>query len=337
MEKISPKEIVSSIHQIGALPQTLAAVLKAVDDPNTGAKEIAKAISTDVSLTTLVLKMVNSAHYNRSRRVSKISEAVTVMGVNSLKILALSSSVFSIVGGQDLAEKFNIKRISRHFIEVASIAKSIAEVVDSGDQEEAFIGGILHDVGILIMILHFRDEYEEVLNEMSRSGKGLIEAERKLLGCTHCDVGAELVESWRLPTKLTFAVQNHHDCDSAGIIQEDSTFNNIIALADRLTLGPFEDYYPEVEQNIEFIQEISKTLKIKENDLNKIMKESIVQSIKLAQYLELEVGDLIDILSDANKKLAEMYISLEKIYLEKEELLKKSGQSQAQTQPVGVS
>lgn len=334
MDNISPKEIVSSIHQIGALPQTLAAVLKAVDDPNTGAKEIAKAISTDVSLTTLVLKMVNSVHYNRTRRVSKISEAVTVMGVNSLKVLALSSSVFGLIDGKDHTEKFNIKRICRHFIEVASIARSIAEVIKSGDLEEAFVGGILHDVGILIMILHFKDEYEAAFDEMNRSGKGLIEAEMKIFGCTHCDVGAELIESWKLPTKLAFAVQNHHDCDNAGIIPEDSAFNNIIALADRITLGPFEDYYPDVEQNIEFIHEISKMLKIKEDDLNRIRKESIVQSIKLAQYLELEVGDLIDILSDANKKLAEMYISLERIYLEKEKLRKIN--SQVQPQPVKV-
>lgn len=334
MENISPKEIVSSIHQIGALPQTLAAVLKVVDNPNTGAREIAQAISTDVSLTTLVLKMVNSAHYNRARRVSKISEAVTVMGVNSLKVLALSSSVFSLVGGKELDEKFNIKKISRHFIEVASIARSIAEVIESADQEEAFVGGILHDVGILIMILHFEEKYGDALEEMNSSGKGLVQAEKKIFGCTHCDVGAELIESWKLPTKLAFAVQNHHECDNAGIIQKDSTFNNIIALADRITLGPFEDYYPDVEQNIEFIHEISKNLKLKEGDLNRIRKESIVQSIKLAQYLDLEIGDLIEILSDANKKLAEMYISLERIYLEKEELRKKTVGTQ--TEPVKI-
>jgi HD-like signal output (HDOD) protein len=107
--------------------------------------------------------MVNSAHYNRARRVSKISEAVTVMGVNNLKVLALSSSVFSLVGGKNLTETFNIKRISRHFIEVASIAQSIAEVVESCDHEEAFIGGILHDVGILVMILHFNEKYVNVI------------------------------------------------------------------------------------------------------------------------------------------------------------------------------
>lgn len=334
MNNIDPKEIVESIHQIGALPQTLAAVLKVVDDPDAGAKDIANIISTDVSLTTLVLKMVNSAYYNRSRRVAKISEAVAVMGINSLKVLALSSSVFSLIGGQDLMERFNVKKISRHFIEVASIARSIAEAIGSEDLEEAFVGGILHDVGILIMILFFKEKYSDVLKEMSRSGHGLLEAEKKLLGCTHCDVGAELIESWKLPSKLAFAVQNHHDFDNAGIIPEDSKFNNIIALADRLTLGPFEDYYPDIEQNIKTIQELAGSLNIKENDLNRIRRDSIVNSIKLAEYLGLEIGDLIETLSDANKKLAEMYISLERIYLEKEELVRQVDSKLAE--PAGV-
>jgi putative nucleotidyltransferase with HDIG domain len=322
---ISPKEIVSRIHQIGALPQTLAAVLKVVDNPNAGAKDIAQAISTDVSLTTLVLKMVNSAHYNRSRRVARISEAVTVMGVNSLKVLALSSSVFSMVAGQQLVEIFNIKKISRHFIEVASTARSIAEVIGSEDQEEAFVGGILHDVGILVMILSFKEEYSKVFVEMNQSGKDLLGAEKKLFGCTHCDIGAELIESWKLPPRLAFAAQNHHDCDTAGIIPKDSRFSNIIALADRLTLGPFDNYYPDIEDNIRHIHNLSQNLKIREGNLNKIRKESIVQSIKLAEYLGLEIGDLLGTLADANRKLADMYLSLEKLYMEREELLKNAG------------
>jgi len=334
MNNFSPKEIVSSIHQIGALPQTLAAVLKAVDNPSAGAKDIAQSISTDVSLTSLVLKMVNSAHYNRSRRVAKISEAVTVMGVNSLKVLALSSSVFSMVGGQQLMEIFNIKKISRHFIEVASTARSIAEVIGSKDQEEAFVCGILHDVGILVMILCFKEQYSKVFIEMNHSGKGLCDAEKKLFGCTHCDVGAELIESWKLPPRLAFAVQNHHDCDNTGIIPEDSRFNNIISLADRLTLGPFDNYYPDIEENIKYIHNLSQNLNIKDSDLNRIRKESIVQSIKLAEYLGLEIGDLLDTLADANKKLADMYLSLEKLYVEREDLLKKAGIFKVE--PVGV-
>ena len=334
MEVTNPKEIVAGIHQIGSLPQTLAAVLKVVDDPNAGAKEIAATISADVSLTTLVLKMVNSAHYGRNRRVGKISEAVAVMGINSLKVLALSSSVFSLIAGEELVEKFNIKKISRHLIEVASTSRKIAEAINYGDQEEAFVAGVLHDVGILVMILYFKEDYARVFEEMRTSLLGLMDAEKKLFGCTHCDVGAELIESWKLPTRLAFVVQNHHDADNAGIIPDDSMLNNIVALADRLTLGPFNDYYPDIEQNIRFISDLSKYLNIRQDDLNKIREESIINSIKLAEYLELDVGDLIEILSDANKKLAEMYISLEKMYLERDNLLKRL--RNAQLEPAEV-
>ena len=97
MNSLSPKDIVAGISQIGSLPQSLAAVLEVINNPNSGAKEIAEVISQDVSLTTRVLKLVNSANYGCGRKISRISEAVTLVGVNSIKVVALSSTVFGII------------------------------------------------------------------------------------------------------------------------------------------------------------------------------------------------------------------------------------------------
>jgi putative nucleotidyltransferase with HDIG domain len=264
--------------------------------------------------------MVNSANYGRRTRVSRISEAVTVMGLNSIKVLTLSSSVFSMISGQELAEKFNIKLISRHLIETASIARSIAEKIEYPEPEEAFVAGILHDVGIVLMVLYYKERYCDLLAELKASDKGILENERELFGFTHCDIGAELIESWKLPTRLVFVVQNHHTTDNTGIIPEDSTLNNLVALADRMTLGPFEGYYPDAEENIMFMRDISSRLNIGSQELNKIRKESIVESVKLAEYLELDTGDLLEIVTEANSKLAELYMSMEKIYLQKRDL-----------------
>jgi len=323
MSNISPKKIVASIHEIGSLPQTLAAVLQVINDPNSGAKDIADVISKDLSLTTRVLKMVNSANYGRRTRVSRISEAVTVMGLNSIKVLTLSSSVFGMISGKELAEKFNIKLISRHLIETASIARSLAEKINYPDPEEAFVAGILHDVGIVLMVLYFKEKYCDLLGELRTGGRGILESEKELFGFTHCDIGAELIESWKLPTRLAFVVQNHHVTDNAGIIPEDSTLNNLVALSDRMTLGPFEGYYPDAEENIKFMRDVASRLKINSDELNKIRRESIVQSVKLAEYLELDTGDLLEIVIEANSKLAELYNSMEKIYLQKQDLERK--------------
>ncbi len=320
MNTDSPKKIVSSIHEIGSLPQSLAAVLKALNNPASGMNEIAGVISKDVSLTTRVLKMVNSAQYGRHHKVSKVSEAVKVMGLNSIKMLTLSSSVFGMIPDKELADRCDIKRIWRHLIETATTARRIADETGYADKEEAFVAGILHDLGIIIMLLYYKEKYLDVIDTMKAERKCLTDVEKENFAFTHCDIGAEMVNSWKLPPQLAFVVGNHHRFDHKGLMPEDAELNNIIALADRLTLGPFDEYYPEVEENILFIRSACAKLNLNIQTANNIRKDSIHQAIELAQYLELDVGEIINILTEANERLAELYFSLENLYLERQQV-----------------
>ena len=265
-----------------------------------------------------------------------MSEAVTLMGINSLKVLVLSSSVLNLMGRKELAERQTIKRLCRHMIEVAATARKIAENCDSGDPEESFVGGMLHDVGIIVMILFFKEKYFDLIGNINAQKLGFLKAEKEVFGCDHCEVGEQLIEGWKLPQKFSHIARNHHNPDAPRIIPADATLNDIIALADRITLGAFEDNVPDIEADIEFIQAVSKRLGLDNDSLNNIRKESIVQSIKLAEYLELDTGDLIDIVSEANNKLAELYMSLEKIYLEKQDLQKQLETVPAKTEPAPV-
>jgi len=320
VSSLSPRDIVAGISQIGSLPQALAAVLEVINNPQSGARDIADVISRDVSLTTRVLKLVNSANYGCGRKVSRISEAVTLMGVNSIKVVALSSSVFGMISGREVAEKQSIKRISRHLIEVAVISRGIALDIGYKEPEEAFVAGIIHDVGIIIMMLYFREKYYDIIPELNIRRKGIIATEKEIFGFDHGQVGAELIESWKLPPRLSFTVRQHHTVDTARVIDDEAFLNDLVAVADRLTLGPFEGYYPDPEENIQCIHSIAARLKIGLEDLSRIRKDAIKESIDMSKYLELDTGDLIDILADANGKLAEMFISLEKVYLKKCEL-----------------
>ncbi|MCX6826788.1 MAG: HDOD domain-containing protein [candidate division Zixibacteria bacterium] len=314
------KDVISRISEIGSLPQTLAAVLKTLNNQMSGAEEVAEVISKDVSLTFRVLRMVNSAQFGRRRKVTKISEAVVLMGLNSIKMLTLSSSVFGMVNDPELLRRCNIKRICRHLIETAINARSIAIETKYKEPEEAFVGGILHDIGIILMLLYFREKYLQVLDRMKADQKGITQAEKDVFGLTHGEVGAEIINSWSLPPKLAFVVENHHSPNATSMIPEEIELNNIIALADHLSLGPFDDYFPNVEENIEFVQLVGRKLNLNNTATNKIRRDSIPESIKLAEYLELDIGDILDILSEANNRLAELYFSLEKLYLEKQKL-----------------
>ncbi len=296
----------------------LAAVLKILNNPAAGADGIADVIAKDVSLTTRVLKMVNSAQYSRSRKVTRVSEAVVVMGLNSIKMLTLSSSVFGMIPDKELTERCDIKRIWRHLIETATGARRIAEETGYRDPEEAFVAGILHDLGIIIMLLYFKEKYLDAVDIMKNNKAGLIAAEKDAFGFTHCEVGMEMVNAWKLPPKLAFVVGHHHRFDHIGLMPGDAELNNIIALADRMILGPFDEYYPNVEENITLIRSACQKLDLDSKTANSIRKDSIHQAIELAQYLELDVGEIIDILTEANERLAELYFSLEKLYLDRQ-------------------
>lgn len=322
MSSPTPKDIISNICEIGSLPQSLASILKVLDDSSADADKIAKVISKDVSLTVRVLKMVNSAQYSRTRKVSKISEAVAVMGLNSIKILTLSSSVFGMMPDSDLMQKCDLKRIWRHLIETAINARNIAEELEYREPEEAFVAGILHDLGIIIMLLYYKDEYITVIEKLKKQKIGLTKLERVTFGFTHCDIGAEMVEAWKLPQKLVYVIQNHHTIGGPCIVEDDSKLNDIVTLADRLTSGPFDEYFPDIEENIRSIYEIQKVLMLSPEATNKIRKTSTRQALTLAEYLELDVGEILDILAEANERMAELYFSLEKVYIEKQDINK---------------
>jgi putative nucleotidyltransferase with HDIG domain len=320
MNSPSPKEIVSNICDIGSLPQSLASILKIMDDPDSEVNKIAEVISRDVSLTARVLKMVNSAHYNRSRKVTKISEAITVIGLNSIKMLTLSSTVFGMIPDKGLLEKCDLKRIWRHLIETAINAKNIAEEVSYRESEEAFIAGVLHDIGIILLLMHFKGDYLDIIEKMKEDKCGLIAAEREAFGFTHCDLGAEMIEIWKLPSKLVYVIQNHHTTGGLCIVEDDSTLNDIVMLADRLTAGPFDEYFPDVEENIKSIYNTQKKLNLSSEATNKIRKKSTCQALMLAEYLDLDVGEIKSLLAEANERMAGLYFSLEKMYIEKQNI-----------------
>ena len=119
-------------------------------------------------------------------------------------------------------------------------------------------------------------------------------------------------------------MQNHHNINAPCPIESESRLNEIIALADHLTQGPFDDYYPDLEDNIRFIQAVCKNLEMDSEKTHKIRKESLTQTIQLAEYLEIDVGNVLEIMAEANTQLAEMYFELERLYLDKTDIESKT-------------
>ncbi|MDI6726438.1 MAG: HDOD domain-containing protein [Smithellaceae bacterium] len=196
----------SKIENIGALPTipgTLKMVSAIIEKPRVTLEEIGRFVSNDPALTTRVLKMVNSAAFGFRGRISSVPHAIMLLGINVVKGLLLGISVFEIM------EKV-MKGLWKHSLGCAVAARAIAEKKGLNDQEEIYAAGLLHDLGKVLLILLFQQQYEAAMNEVTAKNITIAEAETQFFSDTHPAVGMWLAEKWHFPGNLVEVIAFHH-------------------------------------------------------------------------------------------------------------------------------
>lgn len=182
--------------------------MRLVSDPQCSLSAVAQAISADPPLAFKTLRLVNAAYYGLRQKVSTIEHAVILLGIKVVKNLAFTASVFDVMKGS--AESF-----FRHSISTGLVMRALADVQRGkpGVQapEEAFVCGLLHDIGKVIMREFLPKEYAEVVRMCTDKRVLWHEAEREIIGVDHAQLGARLAEKWKLPDVLAQAVAGHHD------------------------------------------------------------------------------------------------------------------------------
>ncbi len=195
------------IKKIDALP-TLPGVVKKlsamVESPDISADQIAGIISKDQVLSARLLKLVNSAFYGFSGRISSISHAFVLLGFNVVKGLAISTSVFDMM-------KENLGDLWRHSLACSTVAGQIAKAVGEQESEEVAVAGLLHDIGKVAVWAKFPDEMSELMARARNEEKSLAELEKELLGMNHAEIAELLSTQWNLPESLVEPITCHHD------------------------------------------------------------------------------------------------------------------------------
>ncbi|GAG36994.1 unnamed protein product, partial [marine sediment metagenome] len=148
--------------------------------------------------------------FGLSGRVKTVSHAIVVLGFREIRNLALGVTVFALRFGRDRSSPLDHTDFWRHTLAVASAARMIATCISLPDPEEAYIAGLIHDIGKLVLVEHFPNEYTEALWKASAEACSLNEAEQSVLSIDHAEVGRKLCEHWKLPESLTLAVGSHH-------------------------------------------------------------------------------------------------------------------------------
>ncbi|MBW1959067.1 MAG: HDOD domain-containing protein [Deltaproteobacteria bacterium] len=205
------KRLVSRIESLPSLPSLYTQVVELIQSPNSSIKKIGEVISKDLAMTAKILQLVNSAFFGIPRQISNPAQAVGLLGLDTVKALVLTIGIFSKFEQKQLAH-FGIETLWNHSIKTGAIAKKVAdkESADKHLSDNAFMAGLLHDVGKLVLVANVPDKYEEVIETIKDQNITLNQAEQLVFGATHADVGAYLTGLWGLPDAIVEAVAFHH-------------------------------------------------------------------------------------------------------------------------------
>jgi HD-like signal output (HDOD) protein len=250
MEKDTILKVIQAyVHKMPALPVTVAKVLEITNNPKTSPADLNQIISLDPVLMGKVMRLINSAYYSLPNQITSLVRAIIMLGINTVKNLALSTAVLGTLGRASDFQALNMEGFWRHSISVGVTAKLVAtrKNVDPKLREEYFIGGLLHDIGKIPLNNKLATEYVQAISNTDREHTPLYRSEEDIMLVNHAMVGKLIIENWRLGENLSDAVCFHHNLDEYSGTHRDLVITVAIAnlFSNTYELGFSGDRYPE--------------------------------------------------------------------------------------------
>ncbi|HOI54423.1 MAG TPA: GGDEF domain-containing protein [Phycisphaerae bacterium] len=211
----TPAEIVAQCQNLPTIPAIALEVLRLSREENIDLKEIAGVIARDVALSGRILSVVNSAYYGLPRKVSTIGQAVVMLGMASVKTLALGFSLADTITSRGTAAG-DLTSFWRRSLHMAVAARTFAARKIPILREEAFTAGLLADVGVMAMHDAFKRDYADLCAAPGCSHAGIVAVERERFGVDHQQLSLAMTEAWHLPELLTLPIGHHHDSETVG-------------------------------------------------------------------------------------------------------------------------
>ena len=197
---------IAEVNELFTLPDVIVKINTMIRSSKTSATDIATAIAADMTLSAKVLKLVNSAFYGFSRRITSINYAIVILGFNAIRNLVMS--VFMAGKCKNSVRNFNAVEFWRYSINCAVATDYIASLVNYPQRDDAFMAGLMNKIGIVVMNQYRPDELGDVIDKCQDEDILLLEAEKRLLGYDHYSLGAGLLDRWNLPEEITEVCRN---------------------------------------------------------------------------------------------------------------------------------
>jgi HD-like signal output (HDOD) protein len=278
---------VKEISHIATLPEVTLKIISLVEDPDSTAQDLNKVISSDPALGARILKVVNSAFYGLPGQIGSTNRAIVLLGLNAVKNIAIAASLAKLFRGGQISESFNARDLWTHSIAVAAGTRMLAAKVGLGLPDEAFLAGLIHDIGIIVEIQVRRLKFVEALEKKQKEpGLTLRQAEQAVLGANHEQFGSGLCKLWKFPSNFAYVAGFHHR--PLELAPKLRTLTSLVHLADVLASKLGLGYTGSVE-TLEFNPEVLKELELSQpeldqvgNDMPTAMKEAMTMLMENA-------------------------------------------------------
>jgi len=208
-ERPALNQKIGTLKNLPTLPHILLKVINICNDSEGDFRELSGLLETDPSLSIKILKMVNSPYYGLSKKVETILQAVTILGTNAIRNIAVCTSVHEVFD-RHKDSSFNLKAFWWHSLKCAVLAKLITQTGEEVSADEAFLSGLIHDIGRLVLWSNFGEQYARLLDACADKGQPPLEMEAELIA-NHCEIGAWLLQRWNFGPFMVDAVLYHHE------------------------------------------------------------------------------------------------------------------------------
>ena len=268
-------------NKLPSLPHVLVKLLQACRDENICFDSLSDIISQDATLTTKVIKAANSPVFGRARHLSSLKHTLMFLGFDTIKSIAITASIKQFFSAYNNEKTYFLKNFWYHSLNCATISRSLAELTSYPYPEDAYISGLLHDIGRLMIEPKMDDEYRSYKHETYPTDDAL-KHESDTVGISHPELAAIMLEKWNLPDVICDAVRYHHA--SADNIQHAQQLAKIVNYSDLLTSNIHaEDRAITVETGIHLFD-------LSESVVNNIVKQAVEETNSLASSMDIDIN-----------------------------------------------
>ena len=283
---LTVEKVKELLEKLPTMSPSASKIMSMANDPECAPADLINVIKVDMVLTAKVLKLVNSAYFALPNQIPSINQAVVLLGINTLKNLAFSTAMVSVVNTSKIkAKNYDDNVFWEHSIAVSVAGKMLARKagVNRAILEEFFISGLLHDIGKVIFMTFFTEPYDKLLGKLATSGKTLEELEKQTTGLSHSEVGEYMASTWKLSPILQRIIKNHHILTP---IEGDEPQHAITVLADIAAhrAGFGEVFAGDLEGALQYPEELLASTKLTVDQLKEV-EELLPEELEKAKIL----------------------------------------------------